>query len=125
MKRAIVNIGCIVSGDWRKPFVEGDAILIDGEKLAKVGSVTIATLNDCDLVVDANGVTAGPGFIDSHVHIAFGDYTPRLSGRLPARLPTWRHHHGDLRLRGPRAGRAAHVEGVKALAVAAKQCWDN
>jgi MarR family transcriptional regulator, organic hydroperoxide resistance regulator len=35
-------------------------------------------LQDCDLVVDANGVTARPGFIDSHVHIAFGDYTPRM-----------------------------------------------
>ena len=61
MKSAIVNLGCIVSGDWRKPRVDGDAILIDGDKLVKVGAVTDADLKDCDLVVDANGVTACPG----------------------------------------------------------------
>ena len=31
MKVAIVNLGQIVSGDWRKPFAEGDTILTDGE----------------------------------------------------------------------------------------------
>ena len=27
MKTAIVNIGPILSGDWRSPYVQGDAIL--------------------------------------------------------------------------------------------------
>jgi enamidase len=126
MKRAIINLGCIVSGDWRAPLVDGDAILIDGEKIAKVGSVTDADLQDCDLVVDANGVTAGPGLIDSHVHIAFGDYSPRLTavGFLQNYL------HGGVttaisacEVHVP--GAPHTVEGVKALAIAAKECWDN
>ena len=29
------------------------------------------------MVIDAGGMTAIPGLIDSHVHITFGDYTPR------------------------------------------------
>src|SRR5689334_4854618 len=78
MRSAIVNIGTIVSGDWRQPFVSGDSILMQGEKIEKVGTVSSAELSSCDVVVDANGVTAVPGFIDSHVHIAFADYTPRL-----------------------------------------------
>ena len=49
MKSAIVNLGCIVSGDWRKPLVDGDAILMEGDKLAKVGSVSDADLKGCDL----------------------------------------------------------------------------
>ena len=29
------------------------------------------------MVIDADGMTAIPGLIDSHVHVTFGDYTPR------------------------------------------------
>ena len=100
MKRAIINLGCIVSGDWRAPLVDGDAILIDGEKIAKVGSVTDADLQDCDLVVDANGVTAGPGLIDSHVHIAFGDYSPRLRQSGFCKTICTAVHHSNFGLRG-------------------------
>ena len=126
MKSAIINIGCLVSGDWRKPIADGDAILIDGDKLAKVGSVADSDLQDCDLVVDANGVTACPGFIDSHVHIAFGDYTPRLAavgflqnyllGGTTTAISACEVHT---------PGIGHDVEAVKALAVAAKRCWDN
>ena len=28
-------------------------------------------------MIDADGMTAIPGLIDSHVHVTFGDYTPR------------------------------------------------
>jgi enamidase len=126
MKRAIVNIGCIVSGDWRKPLVDGDAILMNGDKLEKVGSVSDADLQDCDFVVDANGVTAGPGFIDSHVHIAFGDYSPRLTA--VNFLQNYLHGGTTTAI----SACEVHVpgcphtrEGVKALAVAAKHAWDN
>ena len=42
MKLAIVNLGTIVSGDWRAPFVEGDAILTEGERIAAVGAASAA-----------------------------------------------------------------------------------
>ncbi len=126
MKTAIINIGTIVSGDWRAPFVPGDAILMSGGLLEKVGSVDKADLEACDLVIDAKGVTAVPGFIDSHVHIAFGDYSPRLTavgflkdymfGGTTTAISACEVHV---------PGRPSDVEGVKALAVAAKKCWDN
>ncbi len=126
MKSAIINLGCIVSGDWREPLVDGDAILIQDDKLSKVGSVKDADLQDCDLIVDANGVTACPGFIDSHVHIAFADYTPRLTavgflqnylyGGTTTAISACEVHT---------PGTGHDVETVKALAIAAKRCWDN
>ena len=77
MKRAIVNLGCIVSGDWRAPLVDGDAILIDGEKIAKVGSVSDSDLQDCDLVIDANGATAAPGlYLYRYGEAAIPRYVP-------------------------------------------------
>ncbi len=36
MKLAIVNLGQIVSGDWRNPFVAGDTILTDGDRIVRI-----------------------------------------------------------------------------------------
>jgi len=77
MKVAIVNLGQIVSGDWRKPFAEGDTIFIDGETIASIGTASTGITEAADVVIDADRMTAIPGLIDSHVHITFGDYTPR------------------------------------------------
>ena len=33
MKVAIVNLGKIVSGDWRAPFATGDTIITEGERI--------------------------------------------------------------------------------------------
>ena len=126
MKTAIVNIMTIVTGDWRKPFASGDAILMDKGKIRKVGTLSAAELKSCDVVVDANQTTACPGLIDSQVHIAFGDYTPRqktvgfiesyLHGGVTSCLSASEVHV---------PGRPTDPEGVKALAVAAKKSFDN
>ena len=47
MKVAIVNLGQIVSGDWRDPFAAGDAILIEGERIAAVGTAPAAAVEAC------------------------------------------------------------------------------
>lgn len=126
MKTAIVNIKTIVTGDWRKPFAKGDSILMDKGKIRKIGTLTKTELKSCDVVVDANKTTACPGLIDSQVHIAFGDYTPRqktvgfiesyLHGGVTSCLSASEVHV---------PGRPSDPEGVKALAVAAKKCFDN
>src|SRR5262252_3367929 len=77
MRVAIVNIGTIVSGDLNAPLVRGDTIITDGEGIATVGTASAQEVERCDVVIDAAGATAIPGLIDSHVHITFGDYTPR------------------------------------------------
>ena len=77
MKVAITNLGQIVTGNWREPFTSGDTIIIDKERIASVGTAPADAVSKADVVIDADGMTAIPGLIDSHVHITFGDYTPR------------------------------------------------
>ncbi len=77
MRIAIVNIGTIVSGDLEKPLAAGDTIVTDSDQIVSVGAAAARDVEACDVVIDAGGTTAIPGLIDSHVHVTFGDYTPR------------------------------------------------
>jgi enamidase len=124
MKVAIVNLGQIVSGDWRAPFVSGDSILMEGGRLTAVGSVSGSSIEAADVVIDADGTTAIPGLIDSHVHITFGDYTPRQ--RTVGYLESYLHGGITTAISASEVhvpGRPRDVEGVKALAVAAQRCF--
>src|SRR5215467_12799091 len=126
MKTAIVNLGQIVSGDWKKPLVAGDTILTDGERIVSVGTAAAQAVEAADVVIDAGGMTAIPGLIDSHVHITFGDFTPRQNtvGYLESYL------HGGVTTAISASevhvpGRPRDADGVKALAVAAHKCFNN
>ena len=77
MRVALVNIGTIVSGDLNAPFAKGDTIITDGDRIVVVGTASAREVEACDVVIDADRTTAIPGLIDSHVHITFGDFTPR------------------------------------------------
>jgi len=126
MKIAIVNLGQIVSGDWRKPLAEGDTILIDGETIASVGTSSAGATESADVVIDADGMTAIPGLIDSHVHITFGDYTPRQ--RTVGYLESYLHGGTTTAISASEVhvpGRPRDVEGVKALAIAAQRCFTD
>ena len=124
MKVAIVNLGQIVSGDWREPLAKGDTIIIDGEKIASVGTASAGVAEAADVVIDADGMTAIPGLIDSHVHITFGDYTPRQ--RTVGYLESYLHGGTTTAISASEVhvpGRPRDVEGVKALAIAAQRCF--
>ena len=124
MKVAIVNLGEIVSGDWRNPFTTGDAIVSDDGKIVSVGTVSSTAIEAADVVIDAGGMTAIPGLIDSHVHITFGDYTPRQ--RTVGYLESYLHGGVTTSISASEVhvpGRPRDVEGVKALALAAQRCF--
>jgi enamidase len=124
MKTVIVNLGQIVSGDWRNPFVKGDAIVIDGDLIVSVGTAAAKDVEGADVVIDADGMTAIPGLIDSHVHVTFGDYTPRQ--RTVGYLESYVHGGTTTAISASEVhvpGRPRDVEGVKALAVAAQRCF--
>ena len=124
MKIAIVNLGQIVSGDWRSPFVAGDTIVTDGDRVMSVGSASAAEVENVDVVIDAGGMTAIPGLIDSHVHITFGDYTPRQ--RTVGFLESYLHGGITTAISASEVhvpGRPNDPEGVKALAIAAQRCF--
>jgi enamidase len=124
MKIAIVNLGQIVSGDWRDPFAAGDTILTDGDRVAQVGTAPAAAVEAADVVIDAGGMTAIPGLIDSHVHVTFGDYTPRQ--RTVGFLESYLHGGVTTSISASEVhvpGRPSDPEGVKALALAAQRCF--
>ena len=124
MKIAIVNIGQIISGDWRNPFVPGDTVLADGDRLTSVGTASIKDVENADVVIDAGGMTAIPGLIDSHVHVTFGDYTPRQ--RAVGYLESYLHGGTTTAISASEVhvpGRPNDPEGVKALALAAQRCF--
>ena len=126
MQTAILNIGRIISGDWEHPYSDGSSILVDGGLISKVGELSSQEIDSCDVVIDAGGVVAIPGLIDSHVHITFGDFTPRQNtiGYLQSYL------HGGVTTSISASevhvpGRPKDPDGVKALAIAAKKCFEN
>jgi enamidase len=126
MKTAIVNLGSIVSGDWREPYVKGDSILMQDGKISAVGTVAARDVEQCDVVIDADGAVAIPGLIDSQVHNTFGDYTPRQ--KTVGFLESYVHGGvttaiGASEVHVP--GRPKDPQGVKALAIAAKKCFDH
>jgi enamidase len=121
MKVAICNLGQIVSGDWHDPFVAGDTIVTDDGRIVSVGT---AQVGDADVVIDACGMTAIPGLIDSHVHVTFGDYTPRQ--RTVGYLESYLHGGVTTAISASEVhvpGRPRDPEGVKALAIAAQRCF--
>jgi enamidase len=124
MKIALTNLGEIVSGDWRNAKPAGDTILTEGGKIVSVGSAAAAAVEAADVIIDAGGMTAIPGLIDSHVHITFGDYTPRQ--RTVGYLESYLHGGVTTSISASEVhvpGRPRDVEGVKALAVAAQRCF--
>lgn len=126
MKTAIVNLGPIVTGDWRAPFAAGDTILMDAGRIMRVGTASAEELRSCDVVIDADGATAAPGFIDSQVHNTFGDYTPRQ--KTVGFLESYVHGGVTTAISASEVhvpGRPKDPEGVKALAVAAMKCFEH
>jgi len=126
MKTAIVNLGTIVTGDWRDPFAAGDTIVMDGGRIVSVGGASADAVKACDVVIDAGGATAIPGLIDSQVHNTFGDYTPRQ--KTVGFLESYVHGGTTTCISASEVhvpGRPKDPEGVKALAVAAKKCFDD
>jgi enamidase len=125
MKIAVVNLGQIVSGDWREPLLAGDSIITDGDRIEQVGTASSAAVESADVVIDAGGMTAIPGLIDSHVHITFGDYTPRQ--KTVGFLESYLHGGVTTAISASEVhvpGRPRDPEGVKALAVAAHKCFE-
>jgi enamidase len=124
MRIAIVNIGSIVSGDLDQPLVAGDTIVTDGDRIVSVGTASAQAVEACDVVIDADRTTAIPGLIDSHVHITFGDFTPRQ--QTVGYLESYVHGGVTTAISASEVhvpGRPRDADGVKALAVAAHKCF--
>jgi enamidase len=67
----IRNVARIATGDLAAPLADGGAIYCEDGLIREAGSARA----DADVVLDANGLLAAPGLIDSHSHPSFGDFT--------------------------------------------------
>jgi enamidase len=117
----IKNIGTIFTGDISDPLIDGPvSILVEEGKIKAIekGSPFEGK------AIDANGMTVCPGFIDSHSHPVFGDFTPRqnqlsfidssLHGGVTSMISA-----GEVHL----PGRPTDPKGTKALALLAQKSF--
>ncbi len=124
MKVAVCNIAKILSGDIAAPIAAGDTIVLDDGKIVSVG--TGGDVADCEVAIDAGGMMAMPGLIDSHVHITFGDYTPRQ--KTVGFLESYIHGGVTTCISASEVhvpGRPRDPAGVKALAIAARKSFEH
>lgn len=124
MKVAVFNIGKILSGDIASAVAAGDTVLMEDGKIIAVG--TGGDVGDCDVAIDAAGMMTMPGLIDSHVHITFGDYTPRQ--KTVGFLESYIHGGVTTCISASEVhvpGRPRDPAGVKALAIAARKSFDS
>jgi enamidase len=122
MRVAVFNIGTILTGDIGSPIADGDTIVMADGTIASVGSGADAA--DSDVAIDAGGMMAMPGLIDSHVHITFGDYTPRQ--KTVGFLESYVHGGVTTCISASEVhvpGRPRDPAGVKALAIAAHKSF--
>jgi enamidase len=121
----IKNIGTLVTGKMANPLRQADSIYIKDRVIQAIGS----GLNErADETIDANGITAIPGLIDSHSHPSIGEYTPAqnslswitnyMHGGVTALISAGELHLPGLPL--PPDARTA-----LSVAIVTKRCYDN
>jgi enamidase len=121
----IKNIGTLVTGKLENPLRAADSIFIDRGVIEKIDTgLSLAA----DQTIDANGITAIPGLIDSHSHPSIGEYTPAqnslswitnyMHGGVTALISAGELHLPGLPL--PPDARTA-----LSVAIVTKKCYDN
>lgn len=127
MKELILtNIGTIVTGKLEDPITDLDTIVIRDGVIKEIGSAELLEKYKGADVVDVNGVTVAPGFIDSHSHPCVGDYTFRqktdalieseVHGGVTTVISAGEPHF---------PGRPKDAAGVKAQAIFLSKCFRN
>ena len=121
----IKNIGALVTGKLENPLRQANSIFIEGGAIQAIGN----DLNQkADQTIDANGITAIPGLIDSHSHPSIGEYTPAqnslgwitnyMHGGVTSLISAGELHLPGLPL--PPDARTA-----LSVAIVTKKCYDN
>jgi enamidase len=121
----IKNIGTLVTGKMTNPLRQADSVYIKDRVIQAIGN---GLKERTDETIDANGITAVPGLIDSHSHPSIGEYTPAqnslswitnyMHGGVTALISAGELHLPGLPL--PPDARTA-----LSVAIVTKRCYDN
>ena len=125
-KLVIRNIGLLLSGRLEEPILAADTVVAEQGRITAVGREKDCDTEGARLVIDAQGCTLAPGLIDSHVHPAFGDWSPRQNalGWIESTMNggvTTMVSAGEVHL----PGRPRDILGLKALAITAQRAFSN
>ena len=121
----IKNIGVLLTGDWKNPVRKADSIYIEDGMIRKIG---VGIDNQPDVSIDAQGITAIPGLIDSHSHPTFGEFAPAQNSL------SWISHYMHGGVTALISAGELHVQGLPlppdaktalSLALLTKRCYDN
>ena len=121
----IKNIGTLVTGKLESPLRQADSIFVRDGIIQAIGN---GLNHKADYTIDANGITAIPGLIDSHSHPSIGEYTPAqnslgwitnyMHGGVTSLISAGELHLPGLPL--PPDARTA-----LSVAIVTKRCYDN
>ena len=121
----IKNIGALVTGDLKSPLRRADSIYVEDGIVRVIGN---GLNHRADVVIDARGITAIPGLIDSHSHPTFGDFTPAQNAL------SWITHYMHGGVTALISAGELHLPGLPlppdprtalSLALVTKRCYDN
>jgi len=121
----IKNIGTLVTGKLESPLRQANSMFIQQGVIQAIGN---GLKTAADQTIDANGISAIPGLIDSHSHPSIGEYTPAqnslswitnyMHGGVTALISAGELHLPGLPL--PPDARTA-----LSVAIVTKKCYDN
>ena len=121
----IKNIGTLVTGKLESALRQADSIFIEDGLVQAIGN---GLSQAAAQTIDAHGITAIPGLIDSHSHPSIGEYTPAqntlgwitnyMHGGVTALISAGELHLPGLPL--PPDARTA-----LSVAIVTKKCYDN
>lgn len=117
----ITNLGGVVTGGLGDPLLPVTGLRCEDGRITALDATGTA-----DVVIDAAGAVAAPGLIDTHVHVVFGDWTPRQSalGWIESSM-----HGGVTSMMSASEvhlpGRPTDRAGVKALALTAHKHFER
>lgn len=125
-KLVIRNIGLLLSGRLEEPILAADTVVSEAGRITAVGAEKDCDTQGARITIDAQGCCLAPGLIDSHVHPAFGDWTPRQGalGWIDSTMNggvTTMVSAGEVHL----PGRPRDILGLKALAITAQRAFQN
>jgi enamidase len=121
----IKNVGTLVSGDLSKPLRNADSIYVEDGIVKAIGN---GLKQKAGQVINAQGITAIPGLVDSHSHPSIGEYTPAqnslgwitnyMHGGVTALISAGELHMPGLPL-------PPDPKTALSLALLTKRCYDN